>query len=1022
LQTIWHYIRQISGHIDRTSFSWKVDIFEYLMTRMRQFLSFMFCLNCSFSAVFSQDYFQQEVNYRITVALNDSASSLSGYESISYINHAPRSLSYLYFHLWPNAYKNDFTAFAHQQLINGNTDHHFAGAAEHGFIDSLEFRINGKSVNWEYCKDSIDICRIILNEPLRPSDSLVITTPFYVKIPGDFSRFGHVGQSYQITQWYPKPAVYDRLGWHQMPYLDQGEFYSEFGSYDVSITLPEDYVVGATGNLLTEEERIWLEKKAAGKIVSRSSGNNTRQKTIRYTEKNIHDFAWFADKEYKVVKGEVVLSNGHRVTTWAMYPEIESDLWNNAIGYINDAVSYYSQWYGNYPYNNCTAVYGQIEAGGAMEYPEITVVGATASAVTLENYIMHEVGHNWFYGMLGFNERRYPYLDEGFNTFSEFRYMRTKYPGLKLYRMLFDHPEVAKWMNIKDRPYGSYYYYGYLLSARTKSDQPMNLTSADYTFLNYGVIVYFKSALAYNYLLEYLGDEEFNRIMQKFFSEWQFRHPGPEDLRQAFEKESRRDLSWFFDELVNTKKTIDYSIHRRFGNAVLVRNKGQISSPVNLSYYLDGRKRSDWYPGFTGKKGIALPDGKIEKIRLFDSIWLPEIHSKNNSLRDHGPFRWVEPLNLHLIQLLENPDRTEIGILPAVGWNYYNKTMLGVLLYSPLLPQQTFEYQVMPLFATGNHDAAGMGRIALNLYPDFFIFKAMQFSLDARRFGYAAENGASYNRVKGEMLFTLKKKNPLSPVINTLKFSLISADETGSFSLDEFHKHFFLNLDANYTNLTVLNPHSVNLNFEVNNDYVRTSVDMHYTHALKYSKDAIQVRFYASAFLEKEADFNPFYSIRLSGASGLEDYEYEHLYLGRFENFVNESHSDFLARQFVVNEGGFASYDPYAFSDRWLATLGIVCRVPKIPVCLYVNTGTYSGAGQNVYEVQGDKQVSDDRIAYEMGGMIRLGDFLKIYFPALVSHGISQFNEAYTGNYWQTIRYSIDFNAINPFKFKNRLF
>ncbi len=578
---------------------------------MRQLLFCCLILGSACNNILSQKYFQQEVNYRITVSLNDSAHSLSGYEEISYINHAPKSLAYLYFHLWPNAYKNDSTAFAHQQLVNGNTDFHFASANEHGFIDSLEFRINGKPVKWEYCRDSTDICRIILNQPLRPSDSIVITTPFYVKIPGDFSRFGHVGKSYQVTQWYPKPAVYDCMGWHQMPYLDQGEFYSEFGSYDISITLPKDYVVGATGNLITKAERIWLENKAKGINSPGSSSSENGLKTIRYTEKNIHDFAWFADKTYKVAKGEVNLSNGHKVTTWAMYPEVESGLWKNAIEYINDAVSYYSHWYGDYPYNQCSAVYGRIEAGGAMEYPEITVVGATSSAVMLENYIMHEVGHNWFYGMLGFNERMYPYLDEGFNTFSEFRYMRTKYPDLKLYSFLFDHAGAAKWLNMKDRPYASYYYYGYLLSARTKSDQPMNLTSADYTLLNYGLVVYFKSALAYNYLLEYLGEEEFNRIMQRFFREWQFRHPGPEDLRQSFEKESEKDLSWFFTDIVNTKKTIDYSIHRYSKNKVLVKNNGRISSPVYLSAISDGRKSSSWYPGFSGKKWLDVPGKEV---------------------------------------------------------------------------------------------------------------------------------------------------------------------------------------------------------------------------------------------------------------------------------------------------------------------------------------------------------------------------------------------------------------------------
>lgn len=998
-----------------------VDIFEASNTCMRRFQIFILCLGFSLTALLSQDYFQQEVNYRINVSLNDSAHSLSGYESISYINHAPHSLTFLYFHLWPNAYKNDSTAFARQQLINGNTDFHFARSGEHGFIDSLEFRINGKLVKLEYCKDSADICRIILNEPLLPFDSINITTPFYIKIPGGFSRFGHVGQSYQITQWYPKPAVFDRQGWHQMPYLDQGEFYSEFGSYEVSITLPEDYVVGATGNLITEKERLWMDQKAAGKTASRSLATGTRMKTIRYTEKNIHDFAWFADKTYKVAKGQVILSNGHKVITWAMYPESESALWAKAIGYIYDAVSYYSDWYGNYPYNQCTAVYGQIGAGGAMEYPTITVVGSTSSPVMLENYIMHEVGHNWFYGILAFNERRYPYLDEGFNTFSEFRYLRTKYPDLKLYRYLFDNPGLAKLMNLKNRPFGSYYYYGFLFSARTRSDQPMDLSSEDYTLLNYGVVVYFKSALAYNYLLEYLGEEEFDRIMQKFFIEWRFKHPRPDDLRQAFEKESGKDLSWFFTDIVTTKNAIDYSIHRYTKNRVLVKNNGLIPSPVYLSATSEGKKSSVWYPGFSGKKWLDVPGNKPDRISLFDSLWIPELHNKNNTVRTHGVLKWIEPLNLHLIQLFENPARTEIGILPAIGWNYYNKTMLGLVLYSPLIPQQTFEYRVMPLFATGNHDLAGMGRIALNFYPDYSIFKSVQFSLDGRRFGYAPENGSSYNRAKAEMLITFNNRDAKSTIINTLKFSLLSADERESQVYYGFLKKLFINIDANYTNRNALNPHSVNLNLEVNNSYVRSGIELNYAHALRYASDALQIRFYASAFLEKENDFDSYYDLRLSGASGLEDYRYEHLYLGRYENVVNEDHVQWLSQQFASTEGGFASYNPYAASDRWLTTLGIVFRIPRVPLCLFANGGTYSGAGQNVWQA-GEKQISDNRFSYEFGGMIRLGNIMKIYFPAIVSSGISEFNDVYTSNYWQRIRYSIDFNAINPFTLKNRIF
>ena len=126
---------------------------------------------------------------------------------------------------------------------------------EKGFIDSLDFKVNGQKVDWKLDDEHIDIGIIYLKEPLAPGKKCTITTPFRVKLPsGSISRLGHVGQSYQITQWYPKPAVYDAAGWHPMPYLTQGEFYSEYGSFDVSITLPSNYVVGATGNLQTKKE------------------------------------------------------------------------------------------------------------------------------------------------------------------------------------------------------------------------------------------------------------------------------------------------------------------------------------------------------------------------------------------------------------------------------------------------------------------------------------------------------------------------------------------------------------------------------------------------------------------------------------------------------------------------------------------------------------------------------------------------------------------------------------------------
>jgi len=307
----------------------------------------------------SQVYFQQEVNHKIQVTLNDRKHELYGFETVEYINHSPDTLEFMYFHLWPNAYSNNQTGLARQLMSMNGKEKLFNDPELSGSIDSLDFVADGFPVQWNLLPESPDISILHLNKPLAPGDTIWITTPFRVKIPkGVTSRLGHIGESYQISQWYPKPAVYDQSGWHQMPCLDQGEFYSEFGSYDVSITLPVNYVVGATGNLQNEEEKRLLNLMAADTAWMKTIDcgweffplSSSRMKTLRYTENNIHDFAWFADKRFHVLKGSVKLPGTHReVTTWAMFTNQEAHLWKDAISYVNDAILLFSKWIGDYP-------------------------------------------------------------------------------------------------------------------------------------------------------------------------------------------------------------------------------------------------------------------------------------------------------------------------------------------------------------------------------------------------------------------------------------------------------------------------------------------------------------------------------------------------------------------------------------------------------------------------------------------------------------------------------------------------
>ena len=207
-------------------------------------------------------YWQQSLQYQMSVRLDDTKNTLDGTLRLNYRNNSPDTLEFIWFHTWPNAYKNDRTDFSEQLLENGRIDFYFSNEEDRGYMNQLDFRINNEVAKTEDHPNYFDVIKVLLPSPLRPGEEIIITTPFHVQLPKTFSRGGHQENSYQITQWYPKPAVYDRQGWHEMPYLDQGEFYSEFGNYDVHITIPEKYVAAATGQLQNETEIQWLIEKS----------------------------------------------------------------------------------------------------------------------------------------------------------------------------------------------------------------------------------------------------------------------------------------------------------------------------------------------------------------------------------------------------------------------------------------------------------------------------------------------------------------------------------------------------------------------------------------------------------------------------------------------------------------------------------------------------------------------------------------------------------------------------------------
>lgn len=1003
----------------------------------------MVAIFCICNNLFSQQtYFQQEVNYKINVQLNDENHTLKAFEEIEYINNSSTSIKYIYFHLWPNAYKNQSTALAKQLISRKNLSLFYSKEEERGYIDSLDFKVDGKSVKVEYDAENIDICKIILNEPLRSLDTLKITTPFFVKIPdAKFSRLGHNQQAYYITQWYPKPAVFDKDGWHPMPYLDQGEFYSEFGSFDVTISLPKNYVLAATGDMEDDDAEIDFlnnkvvetlerieQKKYGGSIAFPPSSSLI--KTLNFKQYRVHDFAWFADKRFNVLHDQIELPNTKKtIDTWVYFTNNQFELWKDALDYVNESTIFYSYLIGDYPYNNVSAVDGVIMAGGGMEYPNVTVIGEVDNAFQLDITIAHEVGHNWFYGILGSNERDFPFMDEGMNSLYEIRYNRAKYPHVKLGETIGIDTAINVF-GVNKIPYWREHEISYFMSAAANMHQPVITNSKEFSSFNYGAIVYGKAAILFDYLRDYLTDDVFDKAMKFYFEKYKFKHPQPQDLLQTLQYFSGNDLSWFEKELLQTNNKIDYKIKRVKRNSdgsysIKAKNKTGVAVPVNLYGFKNGKPAGMvWFKGFEKKNVLDFPPSDIDYFKLDGFDYMPDINRKNNSSRTKGLFKKTNPVRFNFITSVNESKVNNINYFPIIGYNMYNGFMAGLTLHNYSIFDKKFDYVLAPMYSFNSRNVAGFAKLNYNFYPKN-IFRVISIGSSYKMFEEDEVNFANgfnqsdfrflnYKKLTPFINFELKNSDANSSIQQSFYIqshfiqrnsvvynSVVTGSITNFFSTIQSSTLAIHELNYLFQNTRIINPFSFQTNVQSDGKMAKISfLFKEKINVLK--KKFIDLRFFAGFFLAgTDLERGP-YRFRLSGFNGHHDYLYEGNFIGRNMN------TGFANSQFLENDGAMKIWTPLGQSADFLLSANIKSpTIWKFPLKVFLDIGT---AGSN--SMLKEKLLWDAGINFTI-----VNNIVEVYIPLLYSNDIKQTLTLNNYNFANTIRFTFNLQYIKPKEF-----
>jgi hypothetical protein len=689
-------------------------------------------------------YWQQQADYTIKVTLDTKERALAGTETILYTNSSPDTLKEFYLHLYPNAFR-DKTSPLIRDYLQG-TLYFFVGLPKsmRGWLDVSELKVNGAEAQF---KVDGTILSASLPTPLTPGGTATFELSFKEKIMPLYGRSGYSGDQYDIAQWYPKMAVYDTEGWHPDQYR-MGEFYGEFGDFDVHITLPAKYVIAATGvpvagdpgwksNALRRGDGGAGGGHPGGKRPGASKASGTAGaagqpdslKTVQFHAENVHDFAWCASPTFVV---QDTLYNNYRVMSffnpwnraWAdtmLAREIRSMRWLEEVA-------------GPYPYPQVTVV--DCRMRGGMEYPMLAMNGSADEGLAL-----HELAHNYFYGILANDERAEAWLDEGFAQYMVFSNAAERFGP-------YGKPEKRSFPRSLFREQRMWDAVAKPVVNLHRTDFAERVATPAHEFKNgFSTMPYVGAPLFLRALRYTVGDENFRKIIRVYVDRWKFRHVDEDAFRSVCEEVSGLDLSELFVQWLHTTKDCDYRVARfkvkpakeGFSADLRVQRKGELMMPLTLAFRLkngntvterlDGISRSvDTSFTFESKPVSAAinPDNEILDIYQLDN-YAP--HRRGVAL--DVPFNTYYP-----------PDAYQYRLLPIGYYNDIDGGKLGLRVrgsydncYRKFTLQGLYGFESKATDVYGAYEAPlGYFGKSASIFADAFIREGRQgASFDLRK-------------------------------------------------------------------------------------------------------------------------------------------------------------------------------------------------------------------------------------------------------------------------------------------------
>ena len=571
---------------------------------------FLLILLAFCSLTYSQNYWQQSVNYKMEVDIDVKTFKYSGRQDLLYTNNSPDSLKKVFYHLYFNAFQPGSEMSVRVKTgkdknTRFDTDIDSLRPDEIGYLKVLNLKQDGVTLKNEL---SETILEVLLSDPLGPGESTRLTLDFEGQVPKLVRRAGRnsaEGVALSMAQWYPKIAEYDYEGWNAEPYLGR-EFHGVWGDFDVTLTIDKKYIVAASGYLQNPDN--------VGHGYSDSKGKAKKGKLKwHFVAPKVHDFTWSADPDYvhDTFKGpnDVMLHFFYKDN--AQYNEN----WKNLQPKTAELMRFYNQTIGEYPYKQYTVAQG---GDGGMEYAMLTLITGNRNFDSLVGVTAHELAHSWFQHVLATNEMKYEWMDEGFTT----------------YISTLAEDEVLNKNNFfpLERSYNNYLY---LALSGKEEPQQTNANRYEYN-LAYELSAYSKGAVFLGQLGYVIGADKLAKTLKEYYRLHKFQHPLPNDFRRIAERVSGIQLKWYLTDWTQTIKTIDYGIKSVKGDEtktiIKIERIGSMPMPLEILVNFKDKPSEVHY--------IAIPLMRGEKQNPYKTKWTvhkdwPWAHTEYELIIDH---------------------------------------------------------------------------------------------------------------------------------------------------------------------------------------------------------------------------------------------------------------------------------------------------------------------------------------------------------------------------------------------------